>query len=164
MSEKSNSPVGDPGLREEYLTEGDLALETEPKSEGWFKKFLLGPYWVVPLVLLVAVSAFSLGKVQSIKRDREPVRIIQDGSKQSVVGSKEETQAKPQENTKTQTANVVQSQSSGEVVGSKNSNKYHYPWCSGAKRISKENLVTFNSIEEARAQGYLPASNCQGLK
>ena len=57
---------------------------------------------------------------------------------------------------------------SGEVesvtyVGSKNSNKYHLPFCSGAKRISEENLVTFTSKEEARAAGYTPAANCPGI-
>jgi flagellar motor protein MotB len=158
MSEKSN-------LSEEYLTEGDLMPETEVKSRNWFKEFILGPYWVVPVIILVAVSAFSLGKVQSIKRDREPVKIIEDRNSEKLVESSgEKIQEKPQEKQNTQAASVIQSQDSGQVVGSKNSNKYHYPWCSGAKRISKENLVTFDSIEEARAQGYLPASNCQGLK
>lgn len=50
------------------------------------------------------------------------------------------------------------------LVGSKNSNKYHYPWCSGAKRIKQENLVSFSSFEEARAAGYTPAGNCDGLQ
>ena len=52
----------------------------------------------------------------------------------------------------------------GEVVDSKNSTKYHYPWCSGAKSISPKNLVIFSSIEEARSAGYKPAANCKGLE
>lgn len=50
------------------------------------------------------------------------------------------------------------------VVGSRTGSKYHYPWCSGAQRINPANLVTFPSIEEARAAGYTPASNCKGLR
>jgi len=52
----------------------------------------------------------------------------------------------------------------GMLVGSKNSDKYHYPWCSGAKRISDANKVWFSSVEEARATGYKPAGNCPGLE
>ena len=52
----------------------------------------------------------------------------------------------------------------GAVVGSKTSDKYHYPWCSGALKISEANKVWFNSTDEARRAGYLPASNCKGLK
>jgi len=48
-------------------------------------------------------------------------------------------------------------------VGSKNSDKYHLPWCSGAKRIVEANKVTFTSKEEAEAAGYKPAANCPGI-
>jgi len=51
-----------------------------------------------------------------------------------------------------------------QVVASKNGTKYHLPTCAGAKQISDKNKVTFGSIEEARAKGYTPASNCKGLK
>jgi competence protein ComEC len=50
---------------------------------------------------------------------------------------------------------------SGEAfVGSSKSDKYHYPSCSGAKKIKPANLVTFSSSEEARAQGYSPCGIC----
>ncbi|MCK5059686.1 MAG: hypothetical protein KAR00_00890 [Candidatus Pacebacteria bacterium] len=61
-------------------------------------------------------------------------------------------------------ANSLADVQEGEVVASKNSTKYHYPWCSGAKSISPKNLITFSSIEEARAAGYTPAANCKGLE
>lgn len=41
-------------------------------------------------------------------------------------------------------------------VGSKNSNKYHLPSCSFAKRIKPENRVCFASREEAEKKGYQP--------
>ena len=52
----------------------------------------------------------------------------------------------------------------GQLVASKGGTKYHFPWCSGAQRISEANKIWFNSVEEARKAGYTPASNCKGLK
>ncbi len=52
----------------------------------------------------------------------------------------------------------------GEVVVSKNGSKYHYPWCSGAKRMNESNKVWFKTIAEAKSAGYEPAKNCNGLK
>lgn len=61
---------------------------------------------------------------------------------------------------------VQRAEKSGDsqVVASKNGTKYHYPWCGGAKQISEKNKITFNTIEEARKAGYMPAGNCKGLK
>lgn len=42
-------------------------------------------------------------------------------------------------------------------VGSKNSNKYHLPSCTAAKRIKPENRVCFASKEEAEKRGYVPS-------
>ena len=48
----------------------------------------------------------------------------------------------------------------GVFVGSKNSDKYHYPNCPSAKQIKSGNLVTFNSVQEAQAKGYVPCKRC----
>ncbi|MBC8464856.1 MAG: hypothetical protein H8D63_00570 [Parcubacteria group bacterium] len=53
---------------------------------------------------------------------------------------------------------------SGSYVASKNGSKYHYPWCSGAKRIKDENKIWFDTVEQARAADYTPAANCPGLE
>jgi hypothetical protein len=57
-------------------------------------------------------------------------------------------------------SNVFQT---GQYVASKNGTKYHFPWCSGAQRIKSENMIYFETAEEARRAGYTPASNCKGL-
>ena len=49
---------------------------------------------------------------------------------------------------------------SGPFVGSKNSDVYHYPNCGSAQSIKAENLVTFNSVEEAKSAGYRPCKKC----
>ncbi len=48
-----------------------------------------------------------------------------------------------------------------KYVGSKNSNKYHYPTCKWAKKISSKNLVTFKTAEEAVKAGYIPCKVCK---
>lgn len=46
-------------------------------------------------------------------------------------------------------------------VGSSSSNKYHYTTCKWAQKILPENLVTFNSPEEAMKSGYMPCKVCK---
>jgi len=48
-----------------------------------------------------------------------------------------------------------------KYVGSKNSNKYHYPTCRWARKIKPANLVTFKSAQKAQAAGYVPCKVCK---
>jgi methylphosphotriester-DNA--protein-cysteine methyltransferase len=48
-----------------------------------------------------------------------------------------------------------------KYVGSKNSNKYHYPTCKWAKKISPQNLITFKTAQEALKAGYVPCKVCK---
>lgn len=48
----------------------------------------------------------------------------------------------------------------GPLIGSKNSNVYHYPSCSYVSRIKPENRVTFPTAAAAQAAGYHPCSVC----
>lgn len=45
-------------------------------------------------------------------------------------------------------------------MGSKNSNVYHYPWCSDAKKIKSDNLVVFATVADACAANYRPCEIC----
>lgn len=101
------------------------------------------------LILCVAIISYCLGRISIIENKREPLLIIPPSATSSL---------------------LLPSGASGEgenqaalLVGSKNGNKYHFPWCSGASRISEANKVYFKSPEEAKAKGYTPASNCPGL-
>ncbi len=49
----------------------------------------------------------------------------------------------------------------GAFVGSVRSNKYHYPDCRWAGRISPANEIWFDSAADARAQGYEPCGVCR---
>jgi methylphosphotriester-DNA--protein-cysteine methyltransferase len=48
-----------------------------------------------------------------------------------------------------------------KFVGSKNSDKYHFPDCKWAKKISPKNLVTFKTAQEAVKAGYVPCKVCK---
>ena len=49
----------------------------------------------------------------------------------------------------------------GKFVGSKKSDKYHYPSCTHAKKILPENEVWFDSVSAAKAAGYVPCGGCK---
>ena len=49
----------------------------------------------------------------------------------------------------------------GNIAASINGTKYYYTWCSGINRIKEENLIYFNTEEEAQATGYTLAKNCK---
>ncbi len=50
----------------------------------------------------------------------------------------------------------------GQVYwASAKSDKFHYPWCTWAKEIKQENLVVFESREEAVEAGYVPCKVCK---
>ena len=41
------------------------------------------------------------------------------------------------------------------------SNKYHYPSCRWARKFNTEDLVPFNSAEDALGAGYIPCKVCK---
>jgi competence protein ComEC len=47
-----------------------------------------------------------------------------------------------------------------QFVGSVKSNKYHYPSCQWAKKISPQNEIWFTSSADAQARGYVPCGVC----
>ena len=49
---------------------------------------------------------------------------------------------------------------SGSFVASINGKNYYPKDCPSAKRIKEENMIWFNSAQEAEADGYAPAKNC----
>ncbi len=47
-----------------------------------------------------------------------------------------------------------------KYFGSKNSNVFHIPDCSSAKKIKEENLIIFENVTEAENRGYRPCARC----
>lgn len=102
-----------------------------------FRKLLLSI-----VIILIATLSFGLGRLSEVGK-REPVK-IEYNEPGSVLGA-----------TKQASPNVLT-----EVVASKNGAKYHYPHCSGAKRIKEENKIVFKTPAEAESAGYTIAVNC----
>jgi len=95
------------------------------------------------LLIVVGVGSFGLGRVELPEAQTSaPAMVTVSQKNVSSVASKDQSQ----------------------VVASKNGSKYHYLWCPGTKHMKEENKVFFASIAEARAAGYEPAANCQGLE
>lgn len=112
----------------------------------WRKVFL------ALVILLVALLSFGVGRLTGTGKG-EPIKIEYDPSLSSVYESS------------SQTASVINAvaagKSSSDVSASSNGKKYYYPNCSGLKRISEANLITFSSPEAAEASGYTLAANCK---
>ncbi len=116
-----------------------------------FSKKTLEDIAILAILILVGIGGFGLGRLSVEKTGKEPLHILRAGSGEvSQIGSKT---AIPRESSTTKPE--------GEVVASKNSDKYHYLWCPGAKQISENNKILFRSATEAENAGYIKASNCK---
>ena len=103
--------------------------------------------FIILTIILAGTLGFGLGRLSKIEEGRPPIKIYRPGE------IKEET-VSPLQNLQKE---------SGQLVGSSNSRKYHYPWCPGARRIKEGNLIWFASKAEAEKAGYTAAANCPGL-
>lgn len=139
-------------------------MEILHKTKNFFKS--ISPYTIGSLIFIVtALLSFGLGRLSVENGDGSKIA-IRDSSlitdncpafAQNITNNSGDG-ASPDED------DLTSLTSEGLLVGSKNSDKYHYPWCPGAVRIKEENKVWFKSAKEARSAGYEPAKNCKGLE
>lgn len=104
--------------------------------------------------VLIAFISFSLGRISVFQEQKYPIWIESVPEEELIVDRTASAVA---------TATVQDFYSQKLLIGSKNSDKYHYIWCEGAKKISEQNKIYFSSKEEAEKAGYKPAKNCAGL-
>ena len=123
------------------------------------KRSLQGDLYLIIIIVLVGAASFGLGRLSVIDEEREPVTIE---SSRETTAVEQGAAVLPAIQSRDSSASTEVA--AGQYVASKNSDKYHFPWCSGAQRIKEENKVWFQSREEALAAGYTPASNCKGLQ
>jgi len=91
-------------------------------------------------IVLVALVGFGAGLLIDFSKDNQSIII------QNPIASIQGTLIEP-------------SVKEGTFVGSVNSNKYHWPDCSFAKRIAEQNQTWFESEEEAQNAGYIRCSS-----
>ena len=119
--------------------------------------------FVILLILFVALASFGLGKLSVLSGKKTPIRIESSDQTATVLDKAKVGDL----------STITRAESSGNLtvdsrlksyVASKTGKKYYFPWCGTALRIAEENKVWFATIEDARAKGYTPATNCKGLK
>ena len=101
----------------------------------------LGEWGLLAIVFLVALASFGLGRLSALIDARAPVAITMAPTLTEPRGM----------------------YIGGLYVASRGGSAYYYPWCTGAAKILPANRVWFPSESAARAAGYAPAKNCQGL-
>jgi hypothetical protein len=117
--------------------------------------------FVVMIIIFVAFTSFGMGRLSITTQEKTPIVFSE---KLPVSFEKIQASHSPQELQSATYKPLANSLQAGSIVASKNGTKYHFPWCSGAKRMKEENKIWFNSEQEAREAGYEPAANCKGLK
>ncbi len=116
-----------------------------------FVKFRQKDIFLVFCIVLISIISYNLGRINALKKT--PVTITEGREQKADVYS---ATGIKKAGLKPSTAPVLDKR----VVASKNSDKYHFTWCSGAKRIKEENKIWFNSAQEAESRGYTLAGNC----
>lgn len=118
-------------------------------------------------IILISLISYNLGQISSLKKT--PISIKESTNTKAnifnAVNPKPPAPEGPSLDSSRRSGrgslNKVERQKlDTRVVVSKNSDKYHYSWCSGAKRIKPENQVWFTSTAEAESKGYVLAGNC----
>lgn len=106
-------------------------------------------------IILIALISFGAGRLMVVRQPKEPIKIEDYG-----LASLKESMESQTNGSTPLTINSGEEESIKErmFVGSINSNKYHLPDSSWAKRIKEENRIWFESVEDAEAKGYIPAS------
>ena len=106
-------------------------------------------YTLVLIVVLLGTISFGLCRLSAMKPQN--ASIIECNPALSTIT---EISGNPSE---------LSTNQKGQYVASVNGSVYHFPWCSGAKQISEQNLIWFATKVEAQEAGYRPAANCKGL-
>lgn len=122
-------------------------------------------------VILIALIGFGLGQLTAPGQKCQPLIIEDRGYDQFTAEGAQKLNSQPQmpEGTASlmgglinsslrDATNSPQAGQKGVFVASKNSNKYHWPWCSFAQKIKPLNQVWFSSEAEAQTAGYTRCS------
>jgi len=120
------------------------------KRRGNILKRYQNEIYIVLIILLSSMISFNLGRIFALKSSGQ-IPKIEEANISEILNQEVRKEEGKKEELKIDF----------RVVASKNGTRYHYLWCPGAKKIKVENLITFNSEEEAKSRGYTLAGNCR---
>lgn len=143
---------------------GESIKEKAIKIKGYLgaERFMLAA-----LIFVVAGASFFIGRLSGTDHATQktyadtPIVITQKTDKSNENGSSSSTVVEAPK--VAAQGSLPHASTTGSYVGSRRGERYHLPWCSGAKTISEENKIWFASKEEAESLGYTPAANCKGI-
>lgn len=111
-------------------------------------------------LLAIGGLSFGAGMLQGKGMETKPVVIEIPSAPAPVVASDEAVSGNKVSlaaaSVRSSTPVAVSEKGACVFVGSRNSDKYHLPTCSFAKRIKPENRVCFATKEDAEKRGYKP--------
>lgn len=142
------------------------------------KKSKAGPV-AVGVAALAAIGLLAPSEEELVREEVTPPAIVEEAEqpKKTPVENLVEDAKEPEEPIKKE--NMVQEQPEQPVVeidpeqafreklnqynlvGSSESDKYHFPRCRWTDTINDSNLVHFDTEEEAEAAGYIPCGSCK---
>lgn len=122
----------------------DKEGRVESKGRQWVRKLFLSL-----VIILTASLAFAIGRLTS-SSSSAPIKVELDPSLTS------QTDPSP----KALQASIT-APSPDTVYASSKGKKYYYEACSGLKRVSETNKISFPSAQVAEASGYTLAVGCQ---
>lgn len=142
-------------------------MSTEkPKNKNFekIKQFWLKYESKIILIIgfiLVAFLAFEFGVLRGQNSQKSPL-IIEKPAECVNMPDNPQNGQKTQNLTAQEVSNKIgeETPKNCSFVASKNSDKYHKSTCSWAKRIKPENMVCFESEQEAQNNGKIRASCC----
>ena len=108
------------------------------QEEGRKVKVYVGGFassdiFIVVLVILVGLAAFGLGRLSALEKQRPAIQIAE---------------------AKTSTEKPIRI--GGQLVASRNGNKYHFPWCAGDRAMNQGNKIWFAVILIINSFGIIP--------
>jgi hypothetical protein len=103
-------------------------------------------------LVLVAVASFGAGYLIAPRAVKSP--IIIENNQAAIMPQNSQNQA-----LESDISISLKTPEKGLFVGSAKSDKYHWPQCPFAQKISPQNQVWFNSESEAQKAGYKRCSN-----
>lgn len=110
-------------------------------------------------MVIVGVLSFEGGMVHGLALQSKPLvieKVLSNGGVIEDVSSQNDSKANNVLSENQDKVSIADNAKKCMFVGSKNSDKYHIPTCSFAKRIKPENIVCFSSEEDAKSKGYQP--------
>ena len=126
-----------------------LALQYAPRAARLWKT-----WWFVELVLVLAATVGYAG-FAAVRTAQAPASAV------VITTERDALQATPVPETETPEPTSAPDTAEATCVASRKAKKYHRPSCQYAAKIKDENLVTFDSAEQAQAAGYAPCGACK---